>query len=231
MSQTLSQSQIIRSLGQALDWFETEIGWGVAPADLNHLTGRIGELYAAMVTRGQMALATNQRGYDVVSIDGERISVKTITTSNHVSFRSSTFECVDRVMILRLSVEDDDIAIEEFLDCSTEDILSNYGKGKGDHFHVPVKKSGVSGDGATGHRIPVEELQELLKTGVAEYEKHRILQYENGSILVETDGEIVPVAKPTLREIAKAVGMDFLNSAGKPKNTRTLGADIIKVLQ
>lgn len=68
MTQNLSQIQVIRSLGQALDWFEKEIEWGVPPGELNHLTGRIGELYAAMVTRGQMALATNQRGYDIVSL-------------------------------------------------------------------------------------------------------------------------------------------------------------------
>ena len=60
-SSPLSQTQIIRSLGQALEWFEKELYWGVAPGQLNHLTGRIGELYAAMVTRGQMARATNQR--------------------------------------------------------------------------------------------------------------------------------------------------------------------------
>jgi hypothetical protein len=71
----LSQTQVIQSLAEALAWFEKELGWGVAPAELNHLTGRIGELYAAMITRGQMALETNQRGYDVISADNERISV------------------------------------------------------------------------------------------------------------------------------------------------------------
>ncbi len=57
-----------------------------------------------MVTRGQMALATNQRGYDVVSLEGERISVKTLTTSTHADFTASTFDLVDRVMVLRLVV-------------------------------------------------------------------------------------------------------------------------------
>ena len=64
---TLTQVQIIQSLAEALSWFEKELSWGVAPAEMNHLTGRIGELYVAMITRGQMALETNQRGYDVVS--------------------------------------------------------------------------------------------------------------------------------------------------------------------
>jgi hypothetical protein len=87
----LSQVQIIRSLAEALAWFEKELQWGVEPSELRHLTGRIGELYAAMITRGQMALATNQRGYDVVSAENERISVKTYATSNHVTFRKALF--------------------------------------------------------------------------------------------------------------------------------------------
>ena len=103
---TLTQVQIIQSLAEALAWFEKELSWGVAPAELNHLTGRIGELYAAMITRGQMALETNQRGYDVVSSSNERISVKTVTTSSHVSFNASTFEYVDRVIVLRVNVDD-----------------------------------------------------------------------------------------------------------------------------
>ena len=78
---SLSQTQIIRSLGEALAWFEKELSWGTPIAELRHLTGRIGELYVAMVTRGQMALSVNQVGYDVVSAEGEKISVKTFTSS------------------------------------------------------------------------------------------------------------------------------------------------------
>src|SRR4029079_3312568 len=87
----------------------------------SRLTGRIGELYAAMITRGQMALETNQRGYDVVSALNERISVKTITTSTHVSFNSATFEFVDRVIILRVNVDQENgISVEEILDESAD---------------------------------------------------------------------------------------------------------------
>lgn len=94
---TLSQIQIIQSLAEALSWFEKEISWGVSSGELNHLTGRIGELYVAMITRGQMALDTNQRGYDVVSASNERISVKTITTSTHVGFNQNTLHRASRV--------------------------------------------------------------------------------------------------------------------------------------
>src|SRR4051795_7866648 len=99
---TLTQVQIIQSLAEALAWMEKELSWGVALAELNHLTGRIGELYAAMVTRGQMALETNQQGYDVVSALNERISVKTVTSTVNVSFNLNTFHLVDRVIVLRI---------------------------------------------------------------------------------------------------------------------------------
>ncbi len=44
----LAHVQIIQSLGEAMSWFERELGWGVSPTELRHLSGRIGELYAAL---------------------------------------------------------------------------------------------------------------------------------------------------------------------------------------
>ena len=59
---SLSQVQIIRSQADALQWFEKELSWGAEVAKLRHLTGRIDELYNAMIMRGQMAVAVNQVG-------------------------------------------------------------------------------------------------------------------------------------------------------------------------
>lgn len=66
----LTQMQIIQSLGEAMSWFERVLQWGVPPTELRHLCGRIGELYAALISNGQMALAVNQQGYDVVTWAG-----------------------------------------------------------------------------------------------------------------------------------------------------------------
>lgn len=233
MTHSLSQTQIIRSLGQALEWFEKEVAWGVSPGELNHLTGRIGELYAAMVTRGQMALATNQHGYDVVSLEGERISVKTVTSSSHVEFRASTFDLVDRVMILRIVVDEDEVSIEEIMDCSASEIHARGTNSTGKYIvyiNGSGRKVGTEQDGSDRRRLSVGELQKLKETGSASHGRYRIVQYENGTVLVETEGGAQDVAKPILREIAKEVGVDILNSAGNMKNTRTLGADIIKAL-
>ncbi len=110
----LTQMQLIQSLGEAMHWFERELSWGVPATELKHLCGRIGELYAAVMTNGQMALQVNQRGYDVVASTGERISVKTTATvgnSGHTSFNESSLDVVDRVMVLRLNTEEMQIEI------------------------------------------------------------------------------------------------------------------------
>lgn len=216
----LTQVQIIQSLGKALEWYQQELEWGVAPAELNHLTGRIGELYAAMITRGQMALETNQRGYDVVTADNERVSVKTITTSTHVTFNTKTLELVDRIMVLRINVDEESgVSVEELHDFPAAE-LPERGKQTGGKFTL-----------STAAQIrPRRPLENLTVIDEARFEHYRIQQYENGTILVLLDDEVQPVAKPLLRAVASKVGVDVINGAGGAKNTRSLGADIIKAL-
>lgn len=48
-----------------MSWLERELSWDVPATELRHLTGRIGELYAALITNGRMATEVNQAGYDV----------------------------------------------------------------------------------------------------------------------------------------------------------------------
>lgn len=215
----LSQFQIIQSLGEALSWFQKELSWGVPAAELNHLTGRIGELYTAMFTYGQMATEVNQRGYDVVSAAGERISVKTITSSTHVGFNTQTFEHVDRVIVLRINVED--MAIEILLDKPADDARTLMREGVG-KFVFPVNR---------GSQRLARPLEEMVVLREQPYKGHVIRQYENGTIQVLTDGVEEPVAKPLLREFAKELQVDVLNGAGSPRNTRQLGDQIINKLE
>lgn len=213
---SLSQVQIIRSLAEALAWFEKELAWNVSPAELRHLTGRIGELYAAMITRGQMALSVNQHGYDVVSAEGQRISVKTITSSNHVRFKKSTLREASHVMILRLNVSEGEASIEELFRGSINELTplcSDIGSG----LHYPINKP------ASG---PIA-LDGLAITGSAQIGQWRVIQFENGSIVVEANGRRAPFAKPVLNEIAAAQGVSILNCNGNRMNTRQLGATII----
>lgn len=218
---SLSQTQVIQSLAEALGWFEKELGWGVAPAELNHLTGRIGELYAAMITRGQMALDTNQQGYDVISAENEKISVKTVTSSSHVSFNPNTFDKVNRVMVLRVNIDDDEgVSIVTLLDCSAKDFLEKYGKSTGKYTF-----------NTQGEKRPRQSLDNLKVSNEAAYGDYLIRQYENYTIQVQKSGTQQKVTKPHLRDIAAAIGVDLLNSNSNLKNTRTLGDDIIKTLK
>lgn len=219
---TLTQVQIIQSLAEALSWFEKELSWGVAAPDLGHLTGRIGELYAAMITRGQMALDTNQRGYDVVSALNERISVKTVTTSSHVMFNPSTFEFVDRVMILRVNVDEEKgVSVEELFDGSAQSAKENMRLSGSKFVYSVLQRS-------KREQRPVEELG---VTGRANWDDFEIVRYESGAIRILHDGAVQPVVvKDILRPIAAEVGVDVLNARGDVKNTQTLGAEVIRAI-
>ncbi|WP_434118100.1 DUF6998 domain-containing protein [Sinorhizobium meliloti] len=179
---TLTQVQIIQSLAEALSWFEKEVSWGVSPGELNHLTGRIGELYAAMITRGQMALDTNQHGYDVVSASNERVSVKTVTTSNHVSFNQNTFHHVDRIMVLRVNVDDEKgVSVEEVLDIPANDAQALMRSRNGKFIYSVVR--------GNREERPVEDLEITARAAYADLE---IVQYESGAIRIRRHGEVQP---------------------------------------
>lgn len=217
----LTQMQIIQSLGEAMTWLERELSWDVPPTELRHLTGRIGELYAALITNGRMATEVNQAGYDVVSSTGERISVKTtgrMHTSGHISFNTNTLELVDRIIILRINT--DEMQVETLLDAPVEQarlLMSDAATGKScitmtKLINPPVKP-----------RI-------LLNVKEAIWRNYKLIELENGTIEVFLNDELVTPSKPYLRDIAKELGVSILNSNGNPVNTRQLGSLLIKEL-
>ena len=217
----LTQMQIIQSLGEAMTWFERELTWGVPPTELRHLIGRIGELYAALITNGQMATEVNQKGYDVVSANGERISVKTTAmmgSSGHIAFNSNTLISVDRIIILRFNTEEMQI-----------ETLLNEEKGVAES--LMRETSGTSGKLAISLskllsiKKPNSKISVLKSIQISEY---TIKELENGTIEVERDNQVLTPAKPILRELAKQLNISILNGAGNPMNTRQLGSLIIK---
>ena len=213
--------QLIQSLGEAMAWFERELNWGVPPTELRHLCGRIGELYAALITNGQMATAVNQKGYDVVSGDGEKISVKTTATSGgggHVSFNANTLELVDRVIVLRVNT--DEMQIETLLDATVEKLLELLG--------AETERKRSLSLGRLSKAKPKGELKAIRSVALDAY---RVRELENGSIEVEQDGLPVSPAKPALRQLAERLGIGFLNSNGNALNTRQLGSQIIKSIE
>jgi hypothetical protein len=220
----LTQIQIIQSLGEAMNWLERELSWGVAIQEQRHLIGRIGELYAALMTGGQMAPEVNQAGYDVVSSDGERISVKTTTqqgAGGHLSFSANTLDQVDRVMVFYLNTEE--MQIETLLDASvaeTQSLLSE----SGIKLNLPLGR--LRGSSRSSSR-PLEDQKITCEAAHGDY---IVREFESGTVVVLKNDVIESTTKPILRTIAKELGISILNSNGNSMNTRQLGARIIKEL-
>lgn len=217
----LSQIQIIQSLGEAMTWFQKELDWNVDRASLKHLTGRIGELYAALITNGQMALASHERGYDVVGADGERISVKTTTMlggAGHVSFNANTLTYVDRVIVLRINTEE--MQIETLLDAPVEQakILMS---ANGDIALSKLSQRKI--------RAPQPYSQESVRS--VTYKTLTLTELESGTIEIERpDRSLVTPTIEKLREIAAELGISPLNSQGNRYNTRQLGTLVIRTI-
>jgi len=220
----LSQMQIIQSLGEAMNWLGREISWGENPAELRHLLGRIGELYVAMYKNGNLAEHVNEKGYDVVTKENEKISVKTTTMSNgqgHVSFNLNTLSFVDRVVILRFN--DKEMELEILLDKSIDEaktLMTQQGNGKLaislSKIYKPNKK--------------IRNDSEILVVRKAAYQNYVIQELESGTIEVYEDGEKLSAAYPILKIIAGLISVSILNGKGNPHNTRQLGTLIIKGL-
>lgn len=82
-----------------------------------------------------------------------------------------------------------------------------------------------------GSSRPRRPLSKLTVVETGEFENYKIKRYENDTIEVVLDGQIQSMAKPHLRNIARQIGVDIDYDVGKAKNTRLLGAHIIRKLE
>ncbi len=218
----ISQMALIQSLGEAMAWFEREVAWGVPATELRHLCGRIGELFVAVTTNGQMAAKVNQKGYDVVSSANERISVKTTATvgsASNVMFNAKTLCVVDRIIILRINTEEREI--ETLLDAPIATALALMTPEAGGKRAIPLSKL-VAKSSKQGTAKIVAEIR---------YGNYTIRELENGSIEAEVNEKPITPVKPALRELAAELNIALLNGSGNPHNTRQLGSLIIKSVQ
>ncbi|AUD13088.1 MULTISPECIES: hypothetical protein [unclassified Planococcus (in: firmicutes)] len=221
----LTQMQIIQSLGEAMSWLEREISWGADPRELRHLIGRMGELYVAMYTNGNMADAVNERGYDVVTKDNERISVKTtarIGSTGFVAFNPNTLDLADRVIILRFNQEE--MELEILLDAPIDEakrLMTERPDGK-----LSIAMSKLFN---VDEKVRSDEQIKVSKE--ARYHDYLIKELESGSIEVYEGDRKHQVVKPILRKVAEGLSIPIVNGNGNPYNTRQLGAVIIRALQ
>lgn len=219
----ISQKDMINSLSNLLNWLEQENSWGTNKGELKFITSRIGELYVAIMTNGLMANKTNQEGYDVVSEDNERISVKATTTwrgSHQFKFNRNTLSEVDRVVLVYINVED--VTVKIIYDELKEDaeiLMVDADQGK----NGAISMSKIISKKKKAKKVPV--VKNTIK-----FDNYVINRLESGQIqLLKNNTEQVPV-KPILKKIAKDIGVDINNSNSNLKDTRALGWDIMKQL-
>jgi hypothetical protein len=216
----MEQIEIIQSLGEALTLLTKDRERGVATTQMSSLCGRIGELYVALITNGRMATEVNQKGFDVVSDLGERISVKTTATKGGhgvINLNMSTLHLVDRVIVLRIDIEEKQIV--KLFDDSVEKLKSLLGE------NSSSKKLSISVGELRKDKTPIESIKEVRYDGAI------IRELETGTIEIERNGDLVSPAKPELRKFAEKLGLDGLIENGGSFTTRQLGNRIIKAIQ
>lgn len=82
--------------------FEVE-KFNFKPTELRHLIGRLGEIFCAKQVNGRLSKVVNSSGFDVISSNNERISVKTTAqNASFVSLNKKTMQNFDKLMILQL---------------------------------------------------------------------------------------------------------------------------------
>ena len=124
---------------------------------------------------------------------------------------------------LQIVIDESEPSIRELLDCSVEELIPLL-RDTGSDIYLPVNRILRPEPRAR------QQLSDLKPVASASWRDLRVVQLENGSIVVERGGDVLPQSKPALREIARDVGVDIMNAVGNPKNTRSLGSDIIKAL-
>jgi hypothetical protein len=189
---------------------------GISPQELRAHTGVIGEAFVADYLGVRLTIANNQRGYDLEDADGLRVSVKTITTSTHISLNEKTLDQVDRIIVVWLDTIEDQLDVVVVYDSGVEDFLSQSAR--------PYRGSLRLGRGAmkfpktiaTANKFELGEVIATLKDGDVEYRKHT-----SGSFTALVDGKPEP-ARQHLLSLRDQLGLpDKMTNT-----TRSLGAQV-----
>ncbi len=99
----LTHHQIQSLYDQYLEIVLLEVStFGCKPTEVRHLLGRLGEFYCALKINGTLAHVVNQHGFDVVSQDNKKVSVKTTAQkTGFVTINPKTLDKVDELMLLQ----------------------------------------------------------------------------------------------------------------------------------
>ena len=189
---------------------------GIAPQELRAHTGVIGEAFVADYLGVKLALENNQRGYDLVDADGLRVSVKTITTSTGISLKESTVNLVDRVVVVWLDTNEDELGVHVAYDASIENFLTDCAAAYRGSLRLGRGAMTFPNKQSAAGKFEIGDVIATHTDGHIVIRKH-----SSGSFTALVDGEPKP-ARPYLIEIRDALGLpDKVNNT-----TRSLGSQV-----
>lgn len=218
----LTQIDHIHALDETLRGFERELQWGVSPRDLGHLVERIGQIFAAICSNGQIVPADENCGYSVVGYNGDRYLVQCVSgdiVGGEINFTHEQLEKVDRVCILFFST--DEIEINTLLDTSVERLARYVSHHHGNKLIVPLL-SLVSSKREPG---------EIKVTRTVQYKDYVISERENGGVDVASYGNLLNPVKPILLKLAAELDVPLFNGMERSRNTRLLGTQVIQAIE
>jgi len=193
---------------------------GISPQELRAHTGVIGEAFVADYLGVRLADINNQRGHDLIDPDGLRVSVKTITTSVHVSLNEGTMNQVDRVIAVWIGTAADELDIIVVYDKGTDDFLIDCGPVYRKKFRLMRSAMTFPNKPATAGKFDVGDVTETYEYGNVVFRKH-----VSGSFTALVDGEPKP---------ARQLLIDLRDRLGLPQKvndtTRSLGGQVFSHL-
>lgn len=228
----ISQKNQINSLSQLLDIFEKEVNYGTPAGELTFLTGRIGELYTAIIKNGQLPLKTNQPGYDVET-ETQKISVKTTTSnrgSHHFSFNKNSLKEVSWVVILKIDTEEFEIKV--LFDGPIEQAKALMIENKSNPNQYTLSQSKVS-----NKKNIVKSKREVPENSIIEEVTYKQWQVQrqriSPKIIVRSNGVKIPSGKVLyeLRKLAVCIGVEVVKENGIRFTTNELGSKVINQLK
>jgi hypothetical protein len=188
---------------------------GISPQELRAHTGVIGEAFVADYLGVKLTSINNQRGFDLIDADGLRVSVKTITTSTHVTLNERTSDQVDRVVVVWLGTEADELDLVIAYDKSVEDFKVDCKPYRGSlrlgrvSMIFPKKPTGAGS-------FKVGDVVDTHQDGNVLFRKHA-----HGSFTVQIGNQPEPAFQHLLR-LRDTMGLpDKINNT-----TRTLGTQV-----
>lgn len=194
---------------------------GISPQELRAHTGVIGEAFVADYLNVKLSVVNNQRGFDLVDADGLRVSVKTITTSTVVGINEKTLDQVDRVIVVWIDTDEDELDVTVVYDKVIEEFLAECPVPYRGHFRLGRGAMTFPNRKISVRKFDVGEVVETHVEGHIVFRKH-----SSGSFTALVNGNPEP-ARQYLLELR-----DKLKLPDKANNTtRSLGSQVFSHLK